>query len=181
MATVLHLVRHGESDWNVARRVQGRTAHVGLTARGRAQASAVASVLGALPIVSVLTSDQMRAVQTATIIGAACTKVAVREPRLREQALGRLEGLQLDDALRESEGTDWTDPDTRPGGGESIRDVYRRLVPLLEQLRDVDGEHVLVSHGDTIRIACALLDGLPPDSVPYEVPANGSLTTRRLD
>lgn len=180
MATVLHLVRHGESEWNVARRVQGGTAHVPLTARGRGQATQAAAVLGQLSIRSVRTSDQARAAQTAAIIGERCGVVPITEPRLREQGLGDLEGLGLDEALRQSQGIDWTDADSRPGGGESIRDVYLRIASLLAQLQGSDGEHVLVSHGDTIRIICALLDGLPPDSVPYEVPANGSITTRTL-
>jgi broad specificity phosphatase PhoE len=177
MPTVLHLVRHGESEWNASRRVQGQTAHVGLTDLGRRQATEAADALEGLPITAVLTSDQRRAMQTAAIIAERVGTIPTREPRLREQSLGWLEGLPLDEAMRRSAGTDWTDPDTRPSGGESIRDVYRRLGPLLEHVRQTGGECVLVSHGDTIRVALAILEGLPPESVPHAAPANGSVTT----
>jgi broad specificity phosphatase PhoE len=177
MSTVLHLVRHGESEWNAERRVQGQTMHVGLTQLGRQQAHDVGDVLTDYPITAVLSSDQARAMQTAEIIADLLGMSPRSEPRLREMSLGALEGLSIEEAVRRTDGADWTDPDGHPEGGESVRDVHTRITDLARELCRDNGEYVLVSHGDAIRIALAALAGLPPESVGHTVPANGSITT----
>lgn len=65
----LLLVRHGESTWNVAGRMQGQTASPALTDRGRRQAVEAGAQLLALGAERLLTSDLLRARQTAAIIG----------------------------------------------------------------------------------------------------------------
>ena len=173
---VVHLIRHGESTWNRERRVQGSTAHVELTDVGRAQAVEAAAALGRID--ELWTSDLMRARQTAGVI-------AVRhrlEPQiyrgLREQGLGVLEGLPFTEALTLAAGVDWTDPDARVTGGESLREVYLRLVDVFAPLATRRSARVaVVSHGDTIRVAIAVLAGRPVEAVtPTGVP-NGSITT----
>ena len=154
--------------------------HVGLTGRGRQQARDAGDALSDHPVTALFSSDQERAMQTAEIIAGLILVTPTPEPRLREMSLGSLEGLSLDEALRHGDGADWTDPDARPGGGESMRDVHARVTGLVRKLGQQDGEYVLVSHGDTIRIALAVVAGLPPESVPHAVPLNGSITTVTL-
>src|SRR5690242_3574621 len=178
--TVLHLVRHGQSEWNAEGRLQGQTAHVPLTALGRAQAEAAAEALRGSGAGALYTSDLTRAVQTAAPIARVLDLTAVPEPALREQALGTLEGR----LTRELPAPEQVVPPeelttTRWGGGESLRDVYQRIGPFLDRLLadPPSPTVVLVSHGDTIRVAVAYLRGRGVDGVDWAAVPNGSVTT----
>lgn len=179
--TVLHLVRHGQSEWNVAGRLQGQTAHVRLTATGRDQARAVATQLHQHPVAAVYSSDLVRAAETAAIIADRIGLDVVTMPGLRERAYGDFEGQLSPDVLAATADVDWTDPDFRIEGGESTRDVFIRIGQTLTAiLEKYDKETVvIVSHGDTIRIAAAWLNGARAEHVPWLDVPNGSITTIR--
>lgn len=166
-APVLHLVRHGESTWNAAGLLQGCTPHVGLTARGHAQARAAAAALAARPVGAVLTSDQLRALHTAAPIARALGLTVERDPALREQCHGAWEGLP---AAGRTAQLAAAAPDWAPPGGESARALRRRAARFLDALLDDPpaAEIVLVTHGETIRALTA--DG-------RDVPANGTVVT----
>jgi len=182
-ATTLHLVRHGQSTWNLQHRVQGQQPEPELTDLGREQSVAAAAKLVGTSAVALLTSDLTRAVQTAEIIGRAIGLVPVVTHLLREQALGSLEGLTTRQATAELAGVDLTDPGARYGGGESRNDVTARFRALLASPlvtgHDPAGEIVMVSHGDTIRIAVADLLGEDLMTAPWRQIGNGSVTTIR--
>lgn len=159
---MLHLMRHGESLWNVERRLQGQTMWVPLTQTGVAQAKAAAETLAGLGVVAVLSSDQERAAGTARIVAGRVGAPLRLVPELREQGLGDLEGRSLDDLVAEDtpEGVDITE--VRWGGGESVADVHARLrefVAALSEEFTAEDEVVLVSHGDTLRVLLAVLAG----------------------
>ena len=177
---VLHFIRHGQSTWNEEKRIQGQTAHPELTALGREQAAAAAAHASTLGLVRLLTSDLTRAVQTADIVGAACGLKPLPSSLLREQDLGRLQGLTTAEALEAFPDEDYQDPDRLMGGyGESVRDVHGRVAALLASpwIAEADGPVGLVTHGDTIRWALAhlLAEGLT--DVPWRTIGNGSITT----
>ncbi|MCW2529313.1 MAG: histidine phosphatase family protein [Pseudonocardiales bacterium] len=176
MPVVIHLIRHGESEWNASRRVQGQTMAVALTEKGRQQARSAAQRLG--PIDELWTSDQLRASQTADIIGDHAGLIPTPRRELREQGLGTLEGHPFEEALKMADGFDWTDPDSQVPGGESLREVYQRLSTLFAGLSQEPSRTIaVVSHGDTIRVARALLAGHPVERVGPDGVANGSTTT----
>jgi len=184
---VLYLVRHGESTWNVERRVQGGQSAPPLTELGRSQARVAAAILSDLLIDRaglLVTSDQIRAVQTAQIIGDATGLRPILTPLLREQSWGALEGLTTTRAMAELTGVDLTDPNLRwAGGGESTNDVLARVKELLESdvVSDLpaDADVILVSHGDTIRVLVAHLLGEELVDAPWRQFENGSVTTFR--
>jgi probable phosphoglycerate mutase len=96
--TALTLIRHGETDWNRARRIQGST-DIPLNDTGRAQARATADELavefdrlGVTPVV--VASDLLRAHETARIIAAVLdADDPVLYPELRERRYGAADGL----------------------------------------------------------------------------------------
>ena len=177
--TVVHLVRHGQSGWNLTGRLQGQTAHVQLTAAGRAQALAAADLLQGKDVDVVYSSDLLRARQTADLIATRLGLDVRPTAGLRERGYGSFEGQLSTRVLGATTDIDWTDPDARIGGGESLRDVFTRVGRTLATISNhhPDGHVVAVSHGDTIRVALAWLNGGSADHLPWRDVPNGSITT----
>lgn len=161
--TRLIVVRHGETDWNVARRLQGHE-DVPLNAAGRAQAAAVAARLvkgelaglvarGEPPLV--LSSDLSRARDTAQAIAVALGGLAVEAmPALREQCLGELQGtLKADAPARFPASWSALREGGAPAGGESDTQVFDRVVNCLAAActRRPGGTVVAVSHGGALQ------------------------------
>jgi probable phosphoglycerate mutase len=174
----LLLVRHGQSEWNAAGLMQGQTPHVPLTELGHGQAAAAAAELATLGPGALLSSDLLRAVQTAEHCTRTTGLAVETTAALREQGYGTLEGRpsrELWDVV------DWTDPHWSAPRGESLAELHARVQAFLKQLTADPPADVLalVTHGDTIRAAQAVVAGLGPDAMPAVPPHNGSVT--RLD
>jgi len=180
--TELILVRHGETDWNRERRIQGTT-DIPLNETGRAQARDAATTLAAtLPAetpVVVVASDLDRAQETGRIIAASLGADApMVYPELRERAYGEAEGALVDE-FRDRWG-DWHV--AQVPGAEPWADVRARGVRGLRRIaRDVRRDTALaaavviaVSHGAMIGELIRHASGgtLP---LPGERIGNGSL------
>ncbi len=175
----LLLVRHGESEWNAAGLMQGQTSHVPLTERGHTQAAAAAAELAPLAPGALISSDLRRAVQTAEHCAASTGLPLTTTPALREQGYGLLEGRpsrELWDVV------DWTDPHWSAPGGESLAELHGRVAAFLRDLCQEPPADViaLVTHGDTIRAAQAVVAGLGPDALPAVTAHNGTVTRLEL-
>ncbi|WP_460517934.1 histidine phosphatase family protein [Humibacter antri] len=151
--TRLTLVRHGETDWNRQRRIQGST-DVPLNAVGMAQARAAGLSLIGTDYVALYSSPQVRAVETARIIAETLGmgQPIVRDD-LRERSFGPAEGL-----------TDGEIAERFPHGipdQESRESVVDRALPVLEEIADRHpGEAVLVvTHGAVIGSLVRRLSG----------------------
>jgi broad specificity phosphatase PhoE len=152
------LLRHGQTDYNVAGRMQG---HIDsqLTEEGREQALRAAPVLGAMPFDRVVSSDLTRAVDTANTIADVLGLPVKLDPRLRETHLGEWQGRRVDEVEVDYPGqiAEWRgDPRWTPPGGESRVDVVRRSLPVVEEI-DVDLAEepgaqslLIVAHGGMI-------------------------------
>ncbi|WBU38572.1 histidine phosphatase family protein [Homoserinibacter sp. YIM 151385] len=147
--TELFLVRHGETDWNAARRIQGRT-DIPLNDTGRAQARATGRLLARRSWDGVVTSPLARAAETAAIIAA---ELGLGEPAVSEPLVERDYGA--------AEGLDYTEIDrrfpegARVPGRETREQVAARVVPELVRLAQArpGASLVVVSHGGAIRSA----------------------------
>ena len=177
--TRLVLIRHGETDWNREGRYQGHT-DVPLNARGRAQAEELAESLRGHKLDAIYTSDLQRARQTAEILAAATGAPMIVDRRLREIDLGKWEG-QLFTDIRESHADllarRRVDPmDTPSPGGEGIRQVMARVVPLIDEIvrRHPDGRVALMSHGAALAAIKVHVLGLPVETVWDHVPKNAA-------
>jgi probable phosphoglycerate mutase len=174
------LVRHGESTWNELGLIQGHNDLAQLTDEGRDQARAVAETLKSLGFDRLVTSDLARARQTAEIIGSELNLALTLDSLLRERCFGVLEGQPQEMLDSRSSGiVDGViiDPDARPEGGESFRDVVTRVGVFVEATRDaLDEEHLLVvTHGGTIRALRAYVEGRPLEGLDAFPVANCSV------
>ena len=175
----LLLVRHGQSQWNAAGLMQGQTQHVPLTELGHAQAATAATELAGLRPGALISSDLLRALQTAETCARSTGLPVTTSRMLREQGYGVLEGRpsrELWDVV------DWTDPHWAAEGGESLAQLHRRVRTFLEHLCAEPPADVvaLITHGDTIRAAQAVVAGLGPAEMPATTPHNGSVTRLEL-
>jgi uncharacterized phosphatase len=145
--TSLYLVRHGETDWNAQRRIQGTT-DIPLNDMGRGQARTTADLLARREWDSVVSSPLSRAYETASIIS---DRLVLGAPQAIDALVERNYG--------EAEGLNWQQIEARyPGdtvvpGRESHAQVADRVIPALISLaRQHQGESlVVVSHGGVIR------------------------------
>ncbi len=179
----LHLVRHGESTWNAQHRVQGQAAGVPLTRAGRAQARstavAVAAALAGGHCDALLSSDLLRARQTADVVSGRLGVPVTPETALREQALGDLEGRPVNGlaALACPPGVDVSEVRWGGPGSESVADVHARLSSFVAGAGRWGGQQVWVSHGDALRVLLAVLAGRGHRDVAWVDVPTGSVTT----
>ncbi|MGA1351712.1 MAG: histidine phosphatase family protein [Ilumatobacteraceae bacterium] len=145
------MVRHGESEWNVLGKWQGR-ADIALTEAGREQARAAADYVRttALPVTRVLASTLRRAHETAEIIAERLGLAAVMtDERLVETDVGPWEGLRADEI--EAGGPRYLRDRKTPPGFEPPDQVFARATQAIREAALV-GEHTLiVSHSGVIR------------------------------
>ena len=98
----VYLVRHGETQWNAERRIQGQSDSP-LTAKGEQQAMQVATRAKELGITHIISSDLGRTRRTAEIIAQACGCDIIFDSRLRELNMGVLEKRHIDSLTEEEE------------------------------------------------------------------------------
>ena len=159
----VHIVRHGETEWNRDGRCQGVT-DIPLTEKGRQQAEALGRAFVTKRPSLILSSPLQRAQETARQIaqphGLTCQTVT----ELQEWDQGELEGLTGAQLLGDH--TEFfhrwqQDPaQTPPPGGETLQTLQQRAWPIIDQLRERPfyGSVIVVSHTMTIAtILCAAL------------------------
>lgn len=177
----IHLVRHGQSTWNAERRLQGQTHHPPLTPAGRDDATRAAGELAGLISgrpARLVSSDLVRARQTADIIGTRLGLAVHEERALREQHLGTMEGRLTAELHPEPVPEGMHISEVRWAGGESLRDVHDRLSAFFAAVLPTAPEHlVVVTHGDTLRVARAVLTGRSHREIEWDLVANGAVVT----
>lgn len=166
MMLQVYLVRHGETEWNVSRRIQGQSDSA-LTAKGELQARQVAQRVKKLGITHIFTSDLGRTRQTAQIIAQACGCPVIEDPGLRELHMGVLEERDIDTLSAQEEAwrkqlVDGT-PDGRIPQGESMTELAQRMNGVLERCLTLPEGSVplLVSHGMALGCLLSTILGLP--------------------
>jgi probable phosphoglycerate mutase len=174
VSTRLIVVRHGETHWNLAARIQGHSDSA-LTAAGEAQAAAIARRLAGEKFDRLIASDLGRALQTAQAIAARTGHEITVDSRLRERNFGVAEGLtygeidvQYPDVfsrVRE------TDPNYVIPGGESRQQLYERVRNVFESLaREASGGCIaVVCHGGVLASLYRHVHGIPLP-VPHPIP-----------
>ncbi|ELZ5939563.1 2,3-diphosphoglycerate-dependent phosphoglycerate mutase GpmB [Providencia stuartii] len=162
----VYLVRHGETEWNVARRIQGQSDSP-LTATGRLQARQVAERIKSEGITHIITSDMGRTRETAQIIADVCGGEVIIEPRLRELNMGVLEQRKIDSLTEQEEQWRKSLIDGTEGGripeGESMEELYQRMFAALNSCLELPegSKPLLVSHGIALSTLLSRILGVP--------------------
>lgn len=162
--------RHGRTEWNSTGRFQGQ-ADVPLDDLGREQARRAAAVLARLEPAMIMSSDLVRAWDTAVALGERCGLAVEPDPRLREIDVGTWEGLTAAEVER-------VDPELtrrflagedvrRSATGETVGEVAARVMAAMVEAADraPDGSTVVIStHGVGGRVGACRLVGLLPQT-----------------
>ncbi|KZE34215.1 histidine phosphatase family protein [Crenobacter luteus] len=159
------LIRHGETDWNTERRIQGHLDRP-LNARGLAQARDVARHLSArYRFDAIYSSDLTRTRQTAEPAAHALGLPARPHPALRERHYGRLQGLTYAEIAerhpQDHQRLKARQPDFTPEGGESLNALAARVREALTGFADrhPGGTVLVVTHGGVLDVAHRLASG----------------------
>ena len=147
----IYLARHGQTDWNVQKRLQGFK-DVPLNATGKKQAEELKQKMSGIQVDAIYSSALQRSRETAQIV--AGDRVVISLPELNEQFLGKFEGAYLDgrDPTLEAEYDKRNvDPNDTLDGGESTNQHYARVKIALEKIRKdhPQGTVLIVGHGGT--------------------------------
>lgn len=168
--TILFIIRHGETDWNIDGRYQGQ-ADPPLNARGIQQANVLAEQLDRMSLELLYTSPLERAKQTAVILSQEFSIEILEEPRLMEIHQGdwqtrlrsEIESL-YPDLFREWETNPWH---VTPPGGEHLKEVQSRVYAALDDINRLhqDAKIGIVTHRIPIALIKMRYQFLDPDIV----------------
>ncbi|MEL6479719.1 MAG: histidine phosphatase family protein [Pseudomonadota bacterium] len=149
-------LRHGETDYNHARRFQGQTDSQ-LNATGLAQAARAAETLRDQPISAIVASPLSRARITAETVAAARGETIATDPELMECHLGIHQGEPYQDWL-----PDYWKGDYAPEGGEDFWQFRARVVPAMRRIVAEGPNRLIVAHGG-LWYAARSLFAMEPD------------------
>lgn len=156
----LYIIRHGETEWNVKKRFQGRS-DIPLNDEGRRLARVTSEAMADVPFTRVYTSPLKRAYETAMIIKGERDIPVIKDSRIIEIGFGEYEGFCC-----AKEGYNIPDPEFMnffnrpeaykpPKGAESIKELCERTADFLKEImynKDMENETMLVStHGAALR------------------------------
>lgn len=169
------LLRHGQTDYNATGRMQGHLDSV-LSEVGRDQAHAVGEYFREYrPRISrIVSSDLLRAADTARIVAQHLDLDVHLDQRLRETNLGSWQGMARTEVDTDYPGQRavWRhDATWAPPGGESRVDVAQRALPVVTEFMDSadgwdEGALLIVAHSGTIISLTSALLGLGHEQIP---------------
>lgn len=164
----LYLVRHGESECNVQRRLYGRT-DCALTEKGCRQAREVGEKLKDEPIGLCICSPLIRAAETARLALAGRGVRIELDDGLMEQDMGELENQPFEEMMRAQPAivnamlNDWTT--VVPPGGESFDSLRSRVLAVIERAASRGEDTLLVAHNGPLSTIMMLLLEMPDSAV----------------
>ncbi|EPI01445.1 phosphoglycerate mutase family protein [Enterococcus faecalis 13-SD-W-01] len=157
---MIYVTRHGETTWNAKGLVSGR-ADVPLTEKGKEQAKLLAEKVAKLevPVTKIIHSPLQRAKETAQAVAELNELELTVDERLYEMDFGEYDGMpSKEDAFQKAR----LEFSVRFPGGESVMDMYARVVPLIEEcLADTENVYLLVCHNSLIRVINAYFNPMP--------------------
>jgi len=197
----LALVRHGQSEWNVKNWWTGLT-DIGLTKIGEKEAESAGQHLQDIPFDVTFTSVLSRAKDTWTAMQTNISKKdipIIANAALNERDYGDLTGKdkwKVKEEYGDEQYLKWRRGwDTPPPKGESLKDVYERLIPYFEStilpyLKE-NKNVIIVAHGNSLRALVKYIENIPDEIIPsleiatgeiylYTISTNGKMITKEI-
>ena len=177
----IYLARHGQTDWNLDGRTQGRT-DIPLNATGRQQAQALKARLAGVQLDAVYSSTLSRSRDTAEIVHGQASLTSL--PDLVERGFGKFEGRLTKDPETgpEFQRRPWS-PDDSLDGGESLnawRERVRRAIDTIRK-QHASGSILIVGHSYTNRMILSVILGLTIEQMQSFDQANDELYLIELE
>ena len=173
--SILVIVRHGQSEWNLQNRFTGET-DIGLTAKGRMEACVAGDKLKGIYFYHAFTSLLVRAIETLELILLKADQTdcpITRDRALNERNYGQLQGLNKAQVAREygeAQVAGWRRSySARPPGGESLADTAERVLPYyresIEPMLREGKDALIVAHGNSLRALMMYLEGISEQAI----------------
>jgi len=173
--SLLVIVRHGQSEWNLQNRFTGEV-DVDLTDTGRKEAHEAGKELKTIKFDYCFTSVLKRAEETLDIILKEINQENIpikRDKALNERNYGDLQGLNKTETANQygaGQVAIWRRSyDVRPPGGESLADTAARVIPYykkeIEPLLTGNVNILIVAHGNSLRALMMHLENISPDEI----------------
>lgn len=160
MELEFYLFRHGETDWNLEKRIQGST-DTELNAKGVEQAKELIPLLKTFNLEAIFSSDLKRALKTGEIIANALNIPIFKDDRLREANFGEAEGKTVDEIIALYGNELWENfrhmkkdkGDMKFPGGESRLESVLRMRSVIDQIiKEPKYQRVgIATHGGVVR------------------------------
>lgn len=146
---MIYIVRHGQTDWNMSKQLQGHNP-IPINENGRKEAEIVRKEIETLNFNKIISSDLLRAVQTAEIINKYLSKDIILDSRLRSVNYGTLEGRFIPNISHD----EWNLYNSTPSffNAESAEDIYIRIKNFFDEQFSKNENVLVVAHGGTLRI-----------------------------
>ncbi len=154
----IYIIRHGETDFNKAQKMQGRGIDASINELGQAQAKSVADALKSVAITKIVTSSLVRTLETAQPLIEQTEAVVETYADLDEMSFGTLEGKEFKEVEKEVKYFHkcWVEGelDLAPENGESPNQVFTRAnAQTVKVLQNSEDDHIVfMLHGRLIRI-----------------------------
>jgi 2,3-bisphosphoglycerate-dependent phosphoglycerate mutase len=182
--SILVIVRHGQSEWNLENRFTGDV-DVDLTPLGEDEAKKAGRLLSEYKFNEAFTSVLKRAIRTLDIILKENKNLpvpVVRNSALNERRYGDLQGLnktETEQKFGAHQVMIWRRSfDVAPPGGESLKDTYNRVIPWYQKNIEsalMAGKNILiVAHGNSLRALMMYLEKIPEKDIANVNLATGS-------
>ena len=160
---MIYFTRHGRTDWNIARKIQGAR-DIPLNTEGRAQALSLQAQIPTLGLTKIITSDLKRAQETAEILNEKTALPLVDDNRIREFQLGTLEGQPVACLTEEVWRTLFENADKF--SAESLLQVYERVRSFLDSLNPAENI-LVVTHAGILKMVAYCK--VHPDKFDFDV------------
>ena len=160
-------MRHGETDWNKEKKMQGRT-DIELNETGRKQAIKSQEEFKKLNIDLIISSPLKRAIETAKIVSKGSNVPIIYKEELKERSYGNLEGkCYKNKDIYGNHKTYSLIENTNFENIETVKDLCKRVWKALDEIKEKysDKNILLVSHGGTSKAIKAYFDGIPKDKI----------------
>ncbi|MBB6447676.1 histidine phosphatase family protein [Bacillus benzoevorans] len=183
----LYIVRHGETEWNAAERIQGRL-DSRLTEKGRSYAKRLGERLKDTEFTRIIASPSQRTLETAQLLRGERDIPVIQDERIMEMAMGPWQGMtKAEIRLQYPNEYDWfmSRPELYQNiGAETFFDMKERAEKFLAEMRNgtLNGNVLVVSHGLLIKALFAIFKGVEIKDIWKEQIVDGtSLSIVKID